>query len=489
MDKHDWTNLDDAQLEAALTADLGADVPDDVVTRVNPWGFALREVLLGMALCTFTLNVWCLNYILPFLGMVLTMLGFRTLRRGNRWLGRCFALAAARLTIKSLTLVVDATILFETALPWWSKYVLIATDQLILFTLLYCLWHGLRDAQREAGLPPDAQGIEVLAIWYVLLLVLVALPLDGWIVFIVLTVLYILTLRSLFRLSDELAEAGYLLQATPVRISDRTLALLLSAAVLVACALGALFESRYAMDWQEVSAKEHTQVQEERAKLIALGFPEEVLGDLTAEDIARCGDAVQVIADTTYSYLDGAKLYITGVGVRLDDDAERWVIIRHFRWADDATFCGTETLRIRSDKELMPLERCLEYGPSGRVLYDKDGHTYASGYEHLALTTYSYTDFFGEKQTQCDILGAFSLPRQGESCRGYVAYSVSRLQGEYRAISSWLEYGHQVSLLQYPMQTAYARQRAGTLHSSRAFATMQDFFELRFTDGEARLVR
>lgn len=489
MDKRDWLHMDDAQLEAALTEGLGEDVPNDVVARVNPWSFAMYEVLMGMALCTFTLNFWYLNYILPFLGMVLTLLGFRTLRRGNRWLGRCFALSAVRLGVHSLALVLDATILFETVLPPWSQYALLAADQLALFALLFCLWHGLRAAQRAAGLPPNAQGVAVLAIWYVLLLALAALSLGGWIVFIVLLVFYILVLRSLFRLSDELTEAGYLLQAAPVRISDRMLALLLSAAVLVACALGVLLGSRYAMDWQDISEAEHAQVQETREKLLALDFPEDVLDDLTAEDIALCDNAVQVITDSTYNYVDGAKLYTTDVGVKLDGEVERWVILRHFRWADNATFCGTELLRIRAGNPSMLLGWRQGDTLSGRVLYDKNGRTYAAAYASLAQEVYSYTDFFGDRQTQCDILGAFSLPRRGESCRGYVAYSVSRLQGEYRAISSWLEYAHQSSLLQYPVQSALERQTEDTLHGNRTFGWVTEFFELWFTDGEARPIR
>lgn len=489
MDKRDWASLDDAQLEAALTEGLGEDVPDDVVARVNPWDFAMTEVLIGMALCTFTLNFWYLNYILPFFGMMLTMLGFRTLRRGNKWFGRCFMLSAARLAIRSLALVLEATILFETVFPSWSQSVLLAADQLALFALLYCLWHGLRAAQRAAGLPPDAQGVAVLAIWYVILLALAALSLGGWIVFIVLLVFYIFVLRSLFRLSDELAEAGYLLQAAPVRIPDRMLTLLLSAAVLVACALGTLLGSRYAMDWQEVAPTEHAQVQETREKLLALGFPEDVLGDLVAEDIALCDNAVQVITDSTYNYVDGAKLYTTDVGVKLDDDgAERWVILRHFRWADNATFCGTELLRVWAGSDSMYSGWRRTYGPSGRVLYDKNGRTYAAEYEHLERDTYSYTNFFGENVMRNDILAAFSLPRHGENRRGYVAYSLLQTQEGY-SISSWVDYSHQTSLLQYPVQTALKRQMTGTLRGGNAFATIQDAFELWFIDGELQQIR
>lgn len=50
--------------------------PDDVVEDVTPWRKAMSRVLIGMALCAITLNFWCLNYILPAVGMVLSLLGF-----------------------------------------------------------------------------------------------------------------------------------------------------------------------------------------------------------------------------------------------------------------------------------------------------------------------------------------------------------------------------------------------------------------------------
>ena len=48
----------------------------------------MNRILFGMALCAITLNFLCLNYILPAVGTVLLLLGFRTLRRENRWLRR-----------------------------------------------------------------------------------------------------------------------------------------------------------------------------------------------------------------------------------------------------------------------------------------------------------------------------------------------------------------------------------------------------------------
>ena len=64
-----------------LEESLPALPPEDVAAEVTPWRRAMRRVLVGMALCTVTLNFLCLNYLLPAIGMALTLLGFRALRR------------------------------------------------------------------------------------------------------------------------------------------------------------------------------------------------------------------------------------------------------------------------------------------------------------------------------------------------------------------------------------------------------------------------
>ena len=59
--------------------------PDDgLVEEITPWRRAMKRALLGIALNLVTLNFWCLNYLLPAIGTLLLLLGFRALRRENR---------------------------------------------------------------------------------------------------------------------------------------------------------------------------------------------------------------------------------------------------------------------------------------------------------------------------------------------------------------------------------------------------------------------
>ena len=51
----------------------------------TPWHSAVGRILWGLALCTFRLEVFYLQYLLPLLGATLLYLGYRSLRRENRW--------------------------------------------------------------------------------------------------------------------------------------------------------------------------------------------------------------------------------------------------------------------------------------------------------------------------------------------------------------------------------------------------------------------
>ena len=97
MREHERESARDDAFEALLAQSVAELPPEEIVADVTPWRRAMNRILFGMALCAITLNFWCLNYILPAIGTVLLLLGFRTLRRENRWLGGCFAVCGIQI--------------------------------------------------------------------------------------------------------------------------------------------------------------------------------------------------------------------------------------------------------------------------------------------------------------------------------------------------------------------------------------------------------
>jgi len=77
--KEDWGSLNEKAFEAALQASVPERLPDKAA--VTPWKRAMGRVLAGTALTALGTNLWGLNYLLPGIGLVLMLLGFRLLRR------------------------------------------------------------------------------------------------------------------------------------------------------------------------------------------------------------------------------------------------------------------------------------------------------------------------------------------------------------------------------------------------------------------------
>ena len=506
-----WETMTDADFEAMLAQSVPDTPPEEIVAEVTPWRRAMNRILFGMALCAITLNFLCLNYILPAVGTVLLLLGFRTLRRENRWLGGCFAVTVIRAVYFFATLVLNTTILQSAVFTPAVTAALTVINAVLLLALYFCFWRGLLAVQKKAGLPAQTGGALALIVWYALVCVLAAVQYGGWVVPIAMLIGYGFILRSLCRLSGALDEAGYAIAPGPVRVTDRRLVLVIAAVLGIGCTLGYLFGGSYRMDWQPADASEQTQTAAIRQQLLDLGFPEAVLNDLTPEDIAACDGALRVVAvtedhpfndgrtvshkesdgeggvvsvpDTVY---DVRELRLTSVGVQLPGAQETWRVYHHFLWTTDPGFCGTEALQIWPADENMQDGWRFAGDVTGRVLYDRDGQTFTASYHTLGRQTYTADSVFFGQRTNSDLFAAFSMPRHAESARGYVAYSAAAVQSGC-LLSSWCNYTHQQSLLQYPAVTAMEKRMTSAFGNTGAFYTVQH--ALQFFPEDAQTLR
>ena len=506
-----WETMTDADFEAMLARSVPDVPPEEIVAEVTPWRRAMNRILFGMALCAITLNFLCLNYILPAVGTVLLLLGFRTLRRENRWLGGCFAVTVVRAVYFFATLVLNTTILQSAVFTPAVTTALTAVNAVLLLALYFCFWRGLLAVQKKAGLPAQTGGALALIVWYALICVLAAVQYGGWVVPIAMLIGYGFILRSLCRLSGALDEAGYAIAPGPVRVTDRCLVLVIAAVLGIGCTLGYLFGGSYRMGWQPVDASTQAQTETIRQQLLGLGFPEDVLNDLAPEDIAACDGALRIVTEAEdYPVNDGRnvlweaynekneryyvqdtvydvkELRLTGVAVQLPGERETWMVFHHFLWTTDPGFYGTEAIQIRPAYRSIPEGWAAAGDATGRVLYDRGGQTFAAPYASLGARTFTANTVLWGEQTNTDLFAAFSLPRHGEHCRGYVAYSTAGAQSGY-LLSSWCNYTHQQSLLQYPAVTAMEKRMTSAFGNTGAFYTVQH--ALQFFPEDAQTLR
>ena len=506
-----WETMTDADFEAMLARSVPDVPPEEIVAEVTPWRRAMNRILFGMALCAITLNFLCLNYILPAIGTVLLLLGFRTLRRENRWLGGCFAITVIRAAYFFATLILNTTILQSAVFTPAVTTAFTAGNAVLLLALYFCFWRGLLAVQKKAGLPAQAGGALALIVWHALVCVLAAVQYGGWVVPIAMLIGYGFILRSLCRLSGVLDEAGYAIAPGPVRVTDRCLVLVIAAVLGIGCTLGYLFGGSYRMDWQPADASEQTQTAAIRQQLLDLGFPEAVLNDLTPEDIAACDGALRVVSvtedhpfndgrtvshkesdgeggvvsvlDTVY---DVRELRLTSVGVQLPGAQETWRVFHHFLWTTDPGFYGTEVLQIWPADQSTPDGWRFAGDVTGRVLHDRDGQTFTAPYHALGRQTYTADSVFFGQRTNSDLFAAFSMPRHAEHARGYVAYTAAAVQSDC-LLSSWCNYTHQQSWLQYPAVTAMEKRMTSAFGNAGAFYTVQH--ALQFFPEDAQTLR
>lgn len=452
-------------LETLFAESFSALPPDEVVEKVNPFRRAVNRVLIGMALCTLTLNFWGLNYILPTVGMVLSLLGFRALRRENGCFTACFVLTLLRCVQFFPTIVLNAFPCRDDFIP---ERVTTSLAQVFFASQLlglFFLWLGLRAVQRKANLPPKAGGVLALLVWYAVMYVLALIEYPGLYLPLLLMVIFIVILCRIRKTAKALGEAGYTMHPAPVRVPDLWLAILLAAALVLGCAAGYLFGAQHPMDWQPLEEAETAKTAEIKANLLDLGFPESILSDLAEEDLAACAGALRVDVESEVyrptrlneKASPDKRLRITSIAVQVPGENETWVIIHHFLWEKGPEFFGTDCLQVWPAYQNDSFGWSWYNGPTGRLLYDRDGQTYTAPYYFLGEARTADTGFLSLGTAQTDIFAGFSLPREGENQRGYLTYTMINVD-DARAIISDFNYTHQHTWFQYPATTALQAQ-------------------------------
>ncbi len=479
--------------------------PNEIVREVTPWKKAMRRILIGLAMTTLLLNFWGLDTVLPAVSLIYLLLGFRTLRRENPWFRRCYWIAVLLCVGFYPSLVFEATIWHQPFYDSGWGIWLTAGSLILQFSLFFCLWRGIKAVQRKAGLPEHAGGAVGLMVWFAVICLLSLIGTVDIVTASIIVIVYICALRSLWKVAGELEEGGYLIEAAPIRLPDWAVGGIIVGVTAVGLTLAYLFGGTYPMEWTPREGIRNDEVAEIKTHLASLGFPEDILDDMTDEDVLDCRGARRVVVsvrdhpfnegrvvsryvDSIYklrkpgiertTVYDVKELRITGIGVRLAGEREQWKIIHHFRWTADPGYFGTESI------QLWPAYRDSKgWGDSGgdvtgRLLYDKDGVTYTGEYVSLGKETFTTNSIFWGESTSTDVFAEFSLPHDGENQRGYLAYTVFEKLDGY-LVDAWINYTHQQTWLQYPVLTAKQQRMANAWNDAGAFLTVQDALQFR----------
>lgn len=499
MNNNDFISINDVAFEDLLKSSVPYNPPEEIVKVITPWKKAIRHVLAGLALNTLTLNLFYLNYILPLVGTVLSILGLRVLRNETKWFKAYYIFTIIREVYFLFILSLNATISLREMIP---QAVSVTTN--LIMTLLNILFFcgSLYSAEKKAGTPLKKAPMVAFVLWYFVLAFLGVINFNGFIIPWLVIIIFIVILVSLNKISKEIDKIGYTIESAPVKVNDGVMTALLVIALVIGLGCGYAFGGSYKMQWEAKNKNEHIEVQNVKTHLVSLGFPEGVLEDMTAEDILKCKDATKVVVyedtapfnddtrvvtvteqitpyfSSTYDKTihDVEEMTFTFIGVCLSKEIQGdgdWQLIHHFCWDVNPGFYGTESIQIwPAYRKLGSYISDCEF--SGRVLYTKDNIDYVSPYHSLGDETYTSNSILWGQETNTDVFATFSLPNKGERQRGYIIYGITdNIEDTSSMIDSWINYTHQESFLQYPARTAKEQRQLDGSNKSFPFRTSQ----------------
>ena len=456
-----------------------------------PWRSAMTKILWGMGLTTIHFEFLYLQYLLPLLGAALLYLGFRSLRKENRWFKLCWVLSGVLLAVHMATDILTATPVMEwitqnPALQWGLTWLLLGMNLLMLFSL----WRGTRAAFAVVG---EKQPKDWLAQGFVCYLLALAIALWSELVPYTETTMFgadiidqyqwlvtgrsiaglILMIRLLMCIayqSSALANRGYSITPVPVRFAPTVVLAGVFAVVLLSSIAVLWLSSRApALEAQPLSAVHAEEYSSVRAHLVDLGMDADLANSLDETELERCRDALAVYdLPLTHAYgehtynredetgrADVEYVILRSWAVQLPDDQARYYLT--FRWLQNPEH------NIRDGLTGDPSSYDPSYDFSARILWDQDGQTWsAAPTVHLgggetpeelpdwALEWYDY---------ELEALGhlayipwcQFSFPADSENRWGWMAWSQDRSDDAGTLYYlSLLFYRHQVSWLHYP---------------------------------------
>ncbi len=481
--------MNDKELESLLMeGGLDETFDDEVVENVTPWKKNFKLIVWGIALSTIRFTSIDVLELLPLLGFVLTMLGFRSLKAENKWFMAGFVCATTNLMYALAIRLICASIWNNEILSMWFFESGMSTYMgLILTGVIYvCIWRAVINAEKKAGIELHSISLVMLVIWYVLLAAAGLLGVSGMFSFIVMLGGYIVILVGIANVYKELDGIGYVFRASKIRIPNFVIII----AVFVIYGISMLImitNNYYPMEWKEVKIEQNTDIEKIKENLKELGVPKNVLEDMKTEDILACEGAVKVYICAgdlplnegyrkeeekyngnweIYTAYDHYYLSVTNIAVQLTEDESVWRMIYHFDYNDDIEFKGIEVIQIM-EYTLGLGDAWINGDISGQVLYEKSGKRYASDYFSLENEEYSYVNIIGN-YSGSDIFARYSFEEKADDYSGYVSYEIEGMVVDFIESGIDIDYYHQDSYNVYSATTASEIAASGALGYSNA---------------------
>lgn len=436
------------------------DISEKIINKTNLWKKPMTDIAWGFALTSITLNFLWLQYILPTIGTVLIFVGARSLRKESKYFTWAYFLSAAYIAVYTVYLILSSTPL------------IVEIQNEIAFSLLptgfkLALFLSFSSAIKNVFIKTNASNTQnpfILAAVCILSSALLAVsPLsNSWLAFIILIFFYIRVVRSMYRLGDDLGSIRYSFASTREKLSNTVVVrgyLIVCFILVIFCGTAA---SHSVPNFTEIKS---ATASDTRNKLLEFGVPEEILSDISDENISMLQNVINVDVDTDLLMFDGvretveveANMYeenmkpknhtmeATTVYAELPEN-EVYVLV-YFKWQKPKAFWN-DGFTIWGEEGIELLD--------GKLFFQNDNINYEAPIPRLKndfITTQSM--LFGARELK-QITGGVCYPFGSESQRGYVIYRLS-LSEENGIVANCINYLHSSSPISLPY--TYAEQK------------------------------
>lgn len=465
--------------------DIEESISENLTDNTNSWENPITDIAWGFALTSITLNFLWLQYILPTIGTVLIFTGARSLRKENKYFTWAYFFSAAYIAIYTVYLLFSPTPLDVKI----QNEVILSLPPTVLKLALFL---SFSFATKTVFIKANASNIQnpfIFAVVFILLSALLAIsPLsNSWLAFIILIFFYIWVVRSIYRLGDDLGTIGYSFTSTQEKLSNTVVVrgyLIICFILVIVCGTAA---SHLVPNFNEIKP---ATTSDTRNKLLDLGVPEEVLSDISDENISMLQNAINVDVDTDLLMFDGARQMVedgtniykehmeprnhtieaTTVYTELPENVI--YVLVHFKWQKPKAFWN-DGFTIWGEEEIELLD--------GKLLCRRDNTNYEAPIPRLKndfVTTSSM--FFGASQSR-QITGGVCYPFSSENQRGYIFYRLS-FPEEKGIAANCINYLHSSSPVSLPYNYAEQKLLSGqngykqhyTTYELKKYQDMQD---------------
>jgi hypothetical protein len=462
--------------------------PEDEISNINPWEKPIGFITWGFILTTFHLNNLKLQYILPSIGVILIYLGFRSLRKENKYFKTAWILAIVKMVWHLANFVWISTPLNTIEYPEIAIGMIANGFQIVMYLVFHM---ALKVTYKKADKKAEAAPLLWASLWTAAVVLIALSPMSqNWLVFIPMVICYILIVRSLYRTGTQLGDAGYVLKNASVKISNQLLGWIYILIALVTVVSCSVFSNHLKLAPQEYHVPETNQA---RQQLLDMGFPADALQYLNDEVVALLRGAVDVEVYNKLLMIDprkiehkesyGSHTWITHTyepGRKNIDSTTIYIempenlvyVMQYFKWKEgnpvwqDGIMISGESKA--DDKKII----------SSGLFYKRKGNEYVADFPRLVCDKVVRNTMFGVDYSML-ITGALSYPFGSESQGGYVLYSYTiPIESNVYATLSMLSYVH----LSSPIHIPYAKTEEQILNGAYIF---EDMLQQHYTNYES----